>query len=273
MIYTPQDLTPLADQTFGCLKVRETDHVLHLTLNRPHKKNAMNPVLMAELAWALAYARYTESVWAVVLRAEGDVFCAGADLNAFAGDDQAAASTIRLPAQDILIGEELNGVHKPVIARVQGSVYAGGFLLICGCHYVVAADGIQLSLPEARRGLWPLQVMESLRQHIPMRPLLDLCLRCEPITAQRGLELGLLTHVVPAAELDSTIEALLQTIRLAAPAAVRIGFEAWDQLRTVERGTEHAFLRSRLNELIATQDFREGLAAFKEKRPPAWSGK
>ena len=93
MLYTKDNVADFKSQTFAYLIVEEDDHVLNITLNRPEKKNAMNPMLMNELVYALSYAHHTPSVWVVVLQAKGDVFCAGADLKAFAGQSPDGANS------------------------------------------------------------------------------------------------------------------------------------------------------------------------------------
>lgn len=262
------------EKRFGYLKVEHSDKTLFVSLNRPEKKNAMNPGMMNELAYALAYAHYNPDVWAVALCAEGDVFCAGADLKAFAGAGaDGVVSDIPDPGKEILLGELFLTVHKPCIARVHGPVYAGGFLLICGCHYVVAAEGVSFSLPEVKRGLFPMQVMASLLQVLPPRKALDLCLRGKALSAAEAYEIGLATHVCPTEKLDETVQGLLDELRESSPNAVRLGLSAFDGLRSVPAADAHAYLKSMLAQTIASEDFKEGLAAFTEKRKPVWKGK
>src|SRR5580658_1163241 len=133
MLYTTEQLNEFKHHTFAHLLVQEQDHLLTLTLNRPEKKNALNPVLFKELAYALNYAHYSRDVWAVVIAAKGDVFCAGADLKAFAGQSEGTTSTVPDPAGEIIIGDVFNELYKPCIAKVHAPVFAGGFLIICGC--------------------------------------------------------------------------------------------------------------------------------------------
>ncbi len=267
-------LNGFSQKRFGYLKLVHSDKTLYINLNRPEKKNAMNPGMMNELAYAMAYAHHNPDVWAVVLRAEGDVFCAGADLKAFAGaGGDGVVSDIPDPGKEILLGELFLTVHKPCIARVHGPVYAGGFLLICGCHYVVAAEGASFSLPEVKRGLFPMQVMASLLQILPPRKTLDLCLRGKALTAAEALEIGLATHVCPADKLDQTVENLIAELYESSPNAVRMGLKAFDGLRSVPAAEAHAYLKSMLGQTIASEDFKEGLAAFTEKRKPVWKGR
>jgi len=274
MHYSAEQVADLAQQRFAFVDVSLHNHVLRITLNRPAKKNAMNPGMMAEIAYAMAYAHFTPEVWAVVLAANGDVFCAGADLKAFAGQDaDADKSTIPAPTGEVLLGELFVKVHKPCIARVHGPVYAGGFLLIGGCHYVVAADTATFALPEVKRGLYPMQVMASLLPVMPARKVLDLCLRGHTFSAQEAQQAGLVTHLAPAELLDVTLDNLLAELLQNSPTALRYGLQAFDELRSIGGAEAHAYLKGMLGKLLQTEDAREGIAAFAEKRKPNWTGK
>jgi enoyl-CoA hydratase/carnithine racemase len=273
-LYTREQALQLKEQTFAYLKVEEHDHVLTITLSRPEKKNAMNPVFMNEIVYTLNYAHYNNDVWAVVLRAEGNVFCAGADLKSFAGQGaDAPVSTIPEPSHGAVLGDAFNGLHKPCIARVHGNVYAGGFLLVCGCTHVIVAEGVQFSLPEVKRGIWPMQVMASLKPIMPARKLLDLCMRARAIEAAEALELGLATQVVAADKLDEAVDGLVAELKTLSPTAIRLGLKAWNELKSVPEAEHHPYLISQLQEILSTQDAAEGLTAFIEKRPPVWTGK
>lgn len=275
MIYSLEQIQNFSTQTFAFLQISEKDHVLTLTLNRPEKKNALNPTLMRELAYALAYAHYTPGVWAVELAANGDVFCAGADLKAFAGQAQEeTVSTIPNVEGEILIGDLFAKLHKPCVARVHAAVYAGGFLLICGCTHVVALETATFSLPEVKRGLYPMQVMASLLQILPPRKVLDLCIRGKTMVAFEAYALGLVTDLaVDSQALAAQTQSLLTEICENSPTAIRMGLEAYDALRQKSQPAAHAYLKGMLNDLIKTEDAQEGLAAFMQKRKPIWTGK
>ncbi len=273
MNYTAEQVQDFDKQTFEFLQIENKAHVLTITLNRPEKKNAMHPIMMAELAYCAAYARYHNDIWCVVLQANGDIFCAGADLKAFAGQaDAASKSTIPMPQGEILVGELFPQTFKPCIAKVHGDVYAGGFLLICGCTYVIASEGVKLGLPEVKRGIWPMQVMASLTPILPARTLLDFCIRGLTITAQEAYEMGLVTHLVKNQELHSTVENLVNEICENAPAAIRMGLQAFYEMKSIPPNQQHAYLKSMLANVLASHDAQEGIKAFMEKRKPNWTG-
>lgn len=274
MIYSKEETAGLSDHTFHYIQLKEDVNCLTITINRPEKKNAMNPVMMNEMAYALSYAHHQPSVWAVVIDANGDVFSAGADLKAFAGMSQEEhSSTIPEPKEEVLIAELFTQLHKPCIAKVHAPVFAGAFLIICGCTHVVAADTTTFALPEVKRGIWPMQVMQSLIEILPARTALDLCMRGTTLSCSDALELGLVTSMVDAGELDNTVDGLVEELKANSPSAIRNGLKAYDQLRSIADNEKQAYLKKMLFEVLGTADAAEGIAAFREKRKPNWSGK
>ncbi len=273
LVYTQEQTSRFSEEKFAYIIAEVSEHVLTITLNRPEKKNAMNPVMFNEITFALNYAHYNNDVWLVVLQANGDVFCAGADLKSFAGMQEAGkTSTIPEPSAPVAIGDQFNLLHKPCIAKVHANVYAGGFLLVCGCTHVIASENVQFSLPEVKRGIWPMQVMASLAPVMPARKLLDLCMRAKSINAREALNLGLVTELVSVENLDKTVNDLVAEIKELSPSAIRLGLKAWNDYKSVKPEDAHQFLLSRLGEILGTEDAAEGLTAFREKRKPVWKG-
>lgn len=272
MNYTKDQTASLHDETFAYLKVSEAEHVLRIQLNRPAKKNALNPVMVHELAYALNYAHHEKAVRAVVIGAEGNVFCAGADLKAFMGRKEEHNSTVPAPQGEVLIGELFKGLHRPCIAAVEGDVFAGGFLILAGCTHVVAAEGIRLGLPEVKRGLFPFQVMAGLMEVMPRRKVLDWCLRGYDLDVKTARDWGLVTELAEKGGVEEAVSKLLSDLLAGSPSAVRMGLEAYDELRKLPAEKHHAYLQAMLFKAIQTPDAREGITAFKEKRPPVWTG-
>lgn len=272
MLFTSDQLREFKNHRFAYLLVEEKDHLLTLTLNRPEKKNALSPVLFNELAYALYYAQFERSVWAVVIAAAGDVFCAGADLKAFSGAKEETTSTIPQPGHEVVLGDLFNSLHKPCIAKVHAPVYAGGFLIICGCTHVIASDNATFSLPEVKRGLFPFQVMQSMLQIMPARAVLDFCIRAKTATAAEAEKMGLVSRAVDPSQLDTEVTALVNEIFQYSPSAIRLGLEAYDNLKNIPAAEAHSYLKQMLGECIQTEDAAEGMAAFIEKRKPVWKG-
>lgn len=274
MLYTPAQVAQQPTDGFRYLIVSLDDHVLTITLNRPEKKNALNPSMLNELAFALAYAHHTPDVWLVVLAAEGDTFCAGMDLKDLSRSDglglPTELSVVPDPAGPVRLGELMAGLHKPCIARVQGPVYAGGFLLIGGSTYVVAAESATFSLPEVKRGLFPFQVLAVMLDIMPARTALDLCLRARTLSATDALAVNLVTEVVAAHDLDAAVSSLTTELKQFSPTAMQFGLRAVQQLKSLPLNEQQAFLYEQFKALQQTPDAKEGMAAFVEKRKPNW---
>ncbi|MVM31828.1 enoyl-CoA hydratase [Spirosoma sp. HMF4905] len=272
MLYTADQTAQLPSEGFRYLLTELNDHVLTITLNRPEKKNALNPPMLAEFAFALTYAHYSADVWMVVLAAAGDTFCAGMDLKSLsAGDSE--TTTVPAPSGPVRLGELMAELHKPCIARVQGAVYAGGFLLVGVSTYVVAVDSTTFSLPEVKRGLFPFQVLAILLEIMPARTALDLCLRARTLSAIEARAIGLVTDVVSTDELDNAIRQLTDELKQFSPMAMQAGLRTYQQLKSLPSQEQQAFLYEQFVQLQQTPDAREGMAAFLEKRKPEWGGK
>jgi enoyl-CoA hydratase/carnithine racemase len=273
MLYSKEQLDRFHEYQFAYLLVDEREHILTLTLNRPEKKNALHPVMVHELAFALEYARRRNEIRALVLQARGDVFCAGADLKTAGGAEAGRNSSVPAPSGEVLLGELFHAVCKPCLAKVEGDVYAGGFLLLAGCHYVIAADHVQLGLPEVKRGLFPFQVMAGLLEVMPARRVLDWCMRGYNLTAQQAVEWGLVTHLTERAHIEDIARELLRDILANSPTAIRLGLEAYRYIRHKHGEAQHQYLRNMLIEILQTEDAQEGISAFREKRAPRWTGR
>jgi len=270
MYYTKEQTKSFSEQHFAFLKLKEENHVLYVTLHNPAKKNALSPPLLNELAYAFSYASYNGNIRMLVLQAEGNIFCAGADLKAFAGQVVESDSTIPAPEKEISIGEIFTSFHKPTIARVEGDVYAGGFLLLCGVRFVLAKTGIKLGLPEVKRGLFPFQVMTALNEVMPARKVLDWCVRGYNLPVEEAANLGLVTQVVQEGEMDNAVNTLIAELNENSPTAMRMGIQAYEQIKKSASPEEYAAMKVLLGELLQTPNATEGLTAFREKRKPEW---
>lgn len=274
MLFPPERTQALAEHTFAHLRVEAEHHVLTLTLDRPEKKNALNPVLLRELAFAVSHAQHNPDVWVVVLAAAGDTFCAGMDLKAMAGGQPVGPdSTVPEPSEPVRLGELMSGLTKPSIAAVQGPVWAGGFLLVAGCTWVIAAEHATFGLPEVKRGLFPFQVMDSLlRLGIPPRRVLDWCLRGKTLTATEAQAVGLVSEISGKENLSNAVKSLADELLALSPTALQFGLRAYQHLPAVAPEARQAYLFDQFQQIQQTADAREGLAAFAEKRAPKWTG-
>ena len=137
----------------------------------------------------------------------------------------------------------------------------------------IATDDARFGLPEVKIGLFPMQILTVLRDLIPPRFLNEMCLTGKPIDARTAYEIGLLNRVVPAAELDSAVDAMVADLLAVSPIAVRRGKYAMRAIESMNFFERMSFTETALVPMIQTEDAREGLSAFNERRPANWTGR
>ncbi|MDB5565153.1 MAG: hypothetical protein JWP84_1719, partial [Tardiphaga sp.] len=162
---------------------------------------------------------------------------------------------------------------KPAIARVNGVCMAGGMGLLCMTDMAVAAEQALFGLPEVKVGVFPMQVLSLLQSIAPRRLINEWCITGEPFDARAAQAAGLLNHVVPAAELDVKIDWLIGRITDKSPTAIRRGKYAMRAIASMSFDESIAYTESQIALLAMTEDAKEGLKAFAEKRKAIWPGK
>lgn len=251
--------------------------LMRVTLNRPAVANALNTQMASELLalWS-GLAADPGAVRCVVLTGAGDrAFCAGADLSGMA-PHQAGGGTDAFFDHHVargwlaLLFEEMWHLGKPTIARVQGWAMAGGFGLALACDLVVASDRARFGAPELNVGLWPYMVTVPMVRSMPPKKALELMLTARVVEADEADRIGFVTRVVPHDGLDAAVAELAASLASKPPGAVRLGRESfyavWDSAATEAL----PYLHSLLTVTSQTAEAAEGIAAFMEKRPPAW---
>ena len=203
---------------FQATKVDVSNNILTLTLNRPEKKNALNNVMMNEINYALAYAKQERDVRVVVIAAEGDIFCAGADLRREKSESNVP---VLEDANDISLA--LRHLYKPVICKIQGSVLAGALLMVTNSTHAIAIKEAKFSAPEIKRGLWPFMVMAGLFRVMPKRAGLDFIMRGQPIDADKAEQWGLINESVNGQDLDNKVDNLATELASLAPGTMQFG--------------------------------------------------
>lgn len=254
------------------LRTERRGHALWLTIDRPARRNAISPGVLAGLSAGLAQAADDDAIRAVVITGAGDrAFCAGADLARGTGSFEFDPSRPHLAYADLL--RQAWRCPVPMIARVNGPCMAGGMGLFAICDLAVAAEHASFGLPEVKIGVFPAQVLSVLQHLVGPRLLAELCLTGEPIDALRAERIGLVNHVVPAAELDAKTEWLLGRVVDKSPTANRRGKAM--MRAAADMGFEQAisYLETQIMTLALTEDAKEGRAAFVEKRAPRWTGR
>lgn len=255
---------------YQLIEVKQDSHTLTITLNRPEKRNAFTPNMIDEIAFALGEITHKRDIWAVVFKANGAVFSAGMDLKVFKNPELEAPNP-DFPRVAISLGELIASVNVPTVAVVNAPVYAGGFLIVAECNFVIASPNVTFTLPEVRRGIFPFQVMKSLSKSMTERKLIAWCTLGKTYSAEEALRDGLVTQLVAEEELTSAEKQLLDSLFLGSPFAISKGLVALKKLASVPETAVYDFLKESLSALRDTQDAAEGIQSFAEKRRPIWT--
>ena len=247
---------------------KQTPQITRVTLNRPERRNALTIEMMTELTEAIEKAAADEIQRVLILRGAGAAFCTGLDLNEAAEMHKAHASA-EMVAKTLFT---LSQTRLITIAVVHGAAVAGGAGIMSACDFVIAAERTRIGYPEVRRGLVAGLVMTFLRRQLRERDLRELLLMSELIDAKRAQEIGLVNRVVPPNDLDTAAQEITVAILQGAPGAItnskRLIEELWSS--SVAEDIELA-LRHHM-EARESDEAKEGIAAFLEKRPPKWAG-
>jgi enoyl-CoA hydratase len=251
------------------------DRVAIITLNRPEARNAVNGDVATGVETAIDRAEDDDQIWVVILTAntggqERPVFCAGADLKAINSGDAASLTTKRGGFGGFVYRDRT----KPVIAAVDGLATAGGCELVLAADLVVATSRSAFGLAEAKRNLIAAAGgLFRLPRAIGQAAAMEAILTGEPILAQRAYELGLVSRLTePGRALDEAL-ALAAQVTACAPLAV---WESRAVVRAAATADDETLIRmthDALRRIMSSDDTKEGLAAFIEKRPPEWSGR
>jgi enoyl-CoA hydratase/carnithine racemase len=242
---------------------------LWIWIDREARRNAMNKRVIAGIEAAVSAAKADPAVRAIVLTGAGrKAFCAGADLSSGTG-------TFTLGLQEPMtdfgkLARIVRDLGIPLIARVNGDCVAGGMGLMAMCDLAVAADHARFGLPEAKVGVFPMQVLVFLRGMIGARQVNELCLTGDLIDASRAREIGLVNTVVPYDTLDENVENLVRRLAGMSPMALRRGKYAIAAMERMAFAEALAFAETLITVTSLTPDATEGLAAFNDRRKPNW---
>lgn len=243
-----------------------------ITIDRPEKRNALNGDVIAGISKGYRDAHDDKDVRVIVLTGAGDkAFCAGADLQNTGGAFAADFSKPNVDYADLLRLSQ--NATKPAIARVGGVCMAGGMGLLCMTDMAVAADHVIFGLPEVKVGVFPMQVLSLLPSLVPRRLINEWALTGEPFDAKTAQEAGLLNYVVPVVELDAKVDWLISRIVDKSPTAIRRGKYAMRAIASMSFDETIAYTESQIALLAMTEDAKEGLSAFAQKRKPDWTGR
>jgi enoyl-CoA hydratase/carnithine racemase len=239
-----------------------------LTLANPARRNALSRAMLTELRDQFAALAADKGVKCVILRAEGPAFSAGHDLRELQAANEPELTAIFALCTQVM--EAIRLLPAPVIAEVQGIATAAGCQLAATCDLVVAAEDATFATPGVRIGLFCSTPAVALARAVSTKKAMEMLLTGEAITAAEAERAGLVTRVVPRAELSDRTRALAQQIATAAAGTLAIGKRAFYEQLPLDRPQAYCVAEQAMIASAQTADAREGIAAFLEKRPPKW---
>ena len=240
-----------------------------LTIDDPERRNPMSLETMAELTERIVDAAADPGVKVIVITGAGDkAFSAGGDLSGRFVDAPLADHGGRGALADLF--RAIRRCGKPVIARVNGHALAGGFGLAAACDIVIAVDDATFGTPEIRVGLWPMMITAVLQRLIPQRAAFELMATGRRIDAEEALRLGVVSRVVPRADLDAVVAETVDRLCQSSSAVLALGKDAFYATEDMPLDAALDYLHTGLTAVALTDDAAEGVASFVEKRDPEW---
>ncbi len=255
----------------GTVRFERRGAVARVALNRPEVRNAFNDKMLEDLLEIFRAVENDEALRVVVVTGEGDAFCAGADLNwmrrvlEYSFEENYQGS--------MRLAEMLRAVYtcpKPVVGRINGPAVGGGTGVVAACDIAVATDDASFRFSETKLGLAPAVIAPFLLKRMGERYLRELFLTGQRFSAARAAEMGLVNAAVPAAELDSSVDAVVEMILTGGPAALAASKELIRETVNLPLESSAEFTAKLIARLRMSDEGQEGMGAFLEKRKPKW---
>ena len=245
------------------------DSIGRFVINREPQRNALNLETLSLFFKYLDQAESDDAVRVILITGAGErAFCSGADLGgAVAGGIEEG---FRSYAQ---LMKRLAGYPKPVVARVNGDCLAGGMGLMLACDIVISRNDVKFGTPEVNVGLFPMMIGALIYRNALRKKAMEMILLGQKLDAEQAKDMGLITRAVAPAELDTEVAKTLKLLAAKSPIGIKIGKEAFYAMADMPFEAALDFLSQKIAEVAATEDAREGITAFLEKRPPVFKGK
>jgi enoyl-CoA hydratase/carnithine racemase len=240
-----------------------------LTINRESRRNALSLGMMDLFTECLDRAEADDDVRVICVTGTGDkAFCSGADLSStLTGTETLAGAT---KYANLL--KRMAVFPKPFVARVNGHCLAGGMGLLLSCDMAYAREGVKFGTPELNVGLFPMMIAALIFRNAVRKKALEMIYTARTLTASEAEEMGLITRAVPEGDLDRAVDECLFAVVDKAPRAIALGRQALAAADGMNLNDALDHLCVQLGAVVETEDAREGLTAFMQKRKPVWKG-
>jgi len=246
------------------------DMIAWITINRESRRNALNLEMIDLFLEYLDRAEEDDDVRGVCITAAGDkAFCSGADLASTMGGESHTEGAEKYAS----LLKKMAAISKPLTARVNGHCVAGGMGVMLSCDMVYAREGVKFGTPEVNVGLFPMMIAALIIRNAGRKKALEMIYTARMLSAEEAEDTGLITRAVPANELDKVVSETLKAIASKAPLAMRLGRKALAAAQDMDLDEALDYLCVQLGVVAGTEDAREGLTAFLEKREPVWKGR
>jgi enoyl-CoA hydratase/carnithine racemase len=254
------------------VQVKVDGQVATVTLNRPEQRNPLSATMLRDLASAFRWCQQEPNVRVVILTGAGRSFCAGADLTSFDGE---MTHLERYRSRDLFVELFLlmAELGKPIVGRINGHALAGGLGLACACDLLVAVDTATFGLPEINVGIWPMMIQAILSRNIPRKVLLEMEMLGDRWTAMQLQSVGVINRVVSHDQLDPTVNEIAEQLAKKSPVAMRLGRDSFYRQQDMDFRAAFHYLHGQFLMVSQTEDSKEGIKAFFEKREPDFKGR
>jgi len=250
------------------VQLTTANHVATITLNRPEQRNPLSAAMLRDLIAAFTWCRSDDAVRVVILTGAGDrAFSSGADLGSF---EAGVAEEVRHQERHAFIELFLlmNALGKPIVGRINGHALAGGLGLAASCDLLIAVDTATFATPEINVGVWPMMIQAVLARNLPRKVLLEMTMLGDRWTATQMQSVGFVNKVVARELLDSTVDEVAGKLAGKSSIVMRLGKDSFYRQQDMEFDKALEYLYGELLKVVSTDDAKEGVLAFFEKREP-----